>query len=1174
MKHWPWFFLLVCGWLLAAELPTWEFPEGLAQWTRQRQLNAVAEEDSARLDLLGRDSSLGIEGVSLSTAEIGGFAIEYRAEGFDTATNGQLFYATAQEPQFGEARQFKVGSLVTDGEWHTINVLADGAWRSAGTVTALRLDLVDQFPGTLWIRSITALPGERTRAELRGIPVQVPVEIIGVEHPTILNVYDPRAPHFESPIVAPANGGFSHLGTCYLRREFELARPPLEAQLVCSCDDMVEELWLNDELLEHNWSNYWKVSDAVPIAPERLLAGRNVLCVKYQNTGGLGGLMADLQINDADGFHTITMKGARGLYGVEPPKDWTSLEKNCDWPLAETRPGAPNPPWVFCPPYTTIEEVTKSVEAVAIQVSDSLELTAVLRVVPELSDDEVLYAQIYNARGKLLAYSSGTTGELNALSQEDGALRVHFEFPELWLRYGGPVRLQCRIGVYGRIVQGNAEAWKELPERPLPGKPVSLRVERAPGGPRPVLNGKPFFFNLLTVERRQIPTGMEGANSPCNIITTRAGGWLSGDWWIGPRDYDFSGIDRQLTQCVEQYPDSWLGLFIWCHPGRWYAEMYPERLSIQEDGTPLLKGQSSATTAFSNEAYREDAEHAVRALVAHCEKYFGSRMVLYNLQGGVTYEWQGWNSHTELFADYAEQSAQDFREYARRHGREVHGVPTRAEREAGLPGGIFHDPERDWAAILYSRFYSESIAELIDRLAKITREETHGDKLVGAYYGYHQEFANLGYCVNDGGHNALAQLLASPNLDFFLSPIDYRHRSIGAPTSDMKPFAAIREAGKLSILEDDSRTNLIAPTIFDQTVNLEQTLAVFMRNHGVFIARGTPLNHLPLVGGEELNAPEIRALFEHSLRLGQMVTEDNVSPKAEVAAVLDEEALALLVSTLKRNYVPDPTRYHYDTKTGELQDVVRGVQPLTGELLGDQSVPFAQCGASVDWLMLQNPQTLAGYKLVIFLGTFADTPQLREALAVVRENDATALFVYGVGFMGAKGVDVARMSELLGIQLAEVPGASLQVRLADGRRVGMDCAVQPRFAVVDEEAEPLAYYAVDGAIAAARKGKSIFYGGTALDAQFVRETARAAGVHVFLETDDNFCAGGRVLCIHADSTGEKVVRLPCRTDAVDAYTGEVLGQNCDALTFPMKAFETKVIVLGDQEEILARLDFK
>ncbi|MBR4124834.1 MAG: hypothetical protein IKR13_01405, partial [Victivallales bacterium] len=209
----------------------------------------------------------------------------------------------------------------------------------------------------------------------------------------------------------------------------------------------------------------------------------------------------------------------------------------------------------------------------------------------------------------------------------------------------------------------------------------------------------------------------------------------------------------------------------------------------------------------------------------------------------------------------------------------------------------------------------------------------------------------------------------------------------------------------------------------------------------------------------------------------------------------------------------------------------------------------------------------------IFAGAFLDSPQLQEALDVVHENGATVLFLYGAGFMTALGVDVTRLSNNVGIQLVETDEASLQVCLANGTVTGADYLVKPRFAVADAEALVLGNYTADGAVAVAQKGKSIFHGGAALEAQFVREVARQAGVHVYTDTDDNFFAGGNFLCIHSTSAGTKTIRLPHRADAVEIYTGEIIGEDTDCLEFPMSALETKVFFLDNKENILNKLKF-
>ena len=106
MKNFSWLGLFVvllwfgCVW--AAELPVWEFPQAASQWTQLRRLAAVAEADCVRLEVLERDSGLGIEHIALEASQIGGFSVEYRAAEFAEGTSGQLYYATAVTPTFSQ----------------------------------------------------------------------------------------------------------------------------------------------------------------------------------------------------------------------------------------------------------------------------------------------------------------------------------------------------------------------------------------------------------------------------------------------------------------------------------------------------------------------------------------------------------------------------------------------------------------------------------------------------------------------------------------------------------------------------------------------------------------------------------------------------------------------------------------------------------------------------------------------------------------------------------------------------------------------------------------------------------------------------------------------------------------------------------------------------------------
>ena len=1167
---------------VAAELPNWNLTGGkTGPWKSTFNLTATPTAEGLQLELTGRDSNIAARPLALDPEKCGGIEIVYRAEGFAGQTGGQIFFATKAEPKYNGRKQIDLPPLISDGNWHTIEVDAwrirggRKLWTEGGSIIGLRLDLADQFPGRITLRSVRMLPHRPSRAARNGLPESRKVELNAAVHAKGRSRFmDGEAPVFTSPMTAPAGGGFDHAGHCYLRREFELDGPVRTALLQTVCDDEIIELYVNGRRVEYTWSNKWHRSDALEIPAEYFKTGKNLIAVDYLNYGDLGGLMLDLQIIKADGsFVLVTAQDSRGTVGAPGP-DWMRPETPVDWPLAETRPGAPHPPWCSYPPYRSIRPVDAKLAVEATR-GEGSSIEVVLRGEPALADDSRVFAKLFScASRRVLAHvAAGTLRDLGAVRQEDGSYRVRFDDGGT-LRYGAAVDAEWEFGMKGREVTGDSVVKFHLDDRPMPGAPAVLRLERTPRGPVPMLNGRPFYFNILRHAHFQIPTGMEGPKSPFNIVITGVGGWRE-EWWIGPGKYDFTVIDRQLNFVLANYPDAMLGLGVWCQPGFWYGRAYPERLSCDERGMVPRNTSSVPSLSFSDPDWRADAKVAVDALVRHCEKYFGSRMVLYNLAGGLTSEWQGWTSQSPLFSDYSEGEARRFAAYAARYGRTVTGVPSHEERIAAAEGGIFRNPVRDWKAILYDRYYNAMMAESVVELAAATKAACGGDKLVGTYFGYLQEYAHMGYSVNSGGHNDLRVLLDSPDVDFLASPQSYRLRMLGSPNAEMKPFGSIREAGKLSLIEDDTRTNMTAVTNCNQTFNLEDSVAVLERNIATYMTNGMPLWQVPLRGGSELDHPAIRRIFSRAVKAGQyLYTRPDDDLRAEIAAVIDADSIPYLAAVFDRVRAPETSAYCYNAK-GDFVDYDRWLLPVSGEMLSDQRWPLGQCGAPVDWLLLEDvPRLASRYKLVILLGAYADTPKLRKAVAALKAAGTKVLVVYGAGFIdpAREGFSVSPMNELLGMKIDLAAPGSIKVGFPGGRTAGADYMAFPRFRVADPGATVLAHYANDRKIvAAAAKGNMIFYGGALLDARFVRGIARNAGAHIYCDTDDNLAAGNGIVSIHCARPGVKTIRFPKPTDVVDLCSGKILGRGVATVKFPMRAFETRVMITGNADAILAAL---
>ncbi|MBP5670760.1 MAG: beta-galactosidase, partial [Victivallales bacterium] len=1039
----------------------WHFNNTAAGWTTPYRATHTLSPDGIVINVTGPNFRFMIETCDFDPKDTEYMEITYTANKFPANSGGQLFFGTKAVQKLNEDAKFYV-RLLADGEEHTtyipLNVgKAGDLWKNAERITCIRLDPINQFPGILIVRSIRLVNAKEYAAAKQkklgalGVPFSIPVTL-PKEGATVSipSHYDKYAPHYSSPMAAP-QGHFNTPGVHFIRIEFDCQVLPVKTFLQCMCDDAVRNAYLNGHKIDASWSKEWAMPTVMQLPPADFRVGKNVIAFEYNNDSSIGGIMMDLQLLDGDGtFQVVTTEKAKGV-AASAPDGWYNVDYKCDWPTVDTRPGPPHAPWSACNPvYQSIRQ-KRGTAVINVVKLDGATADITIKGEPPLADDDKVFVRLYTQKGNIIDFRSGTVKELQGKRNKDASVSFHFDGFKL-PKYGSAMDGNWEFGVYDRAVEGVTKQPFHLPDRVMPGSPAVMTIAKTPQGPVPMLNGKPFFFNMLTFQHFNAPNGVEGPNSPFNVVMVRVGGYGdSGRWWVGPDQYDFTTVDANLSMLAERFPDSMLALHVWCHPDPWYEKTYPERISQQEDGKTVA--YYMATVSFSNPDYQADARRAVATLVAHCEKYFGPKMVLYDLMGGATCEWQGWNSHTPHFADYNPHSLNDFQAYAREHGTTVAAIPS-PEARTRSDGGLFRNPVTDKDAILYDRFYNDAMADCIDGIAEAIKKTCNNTKLVGCYYGYHMEYGNLDYCVNCGGHNATWRLVESPYMDFFLSPQSYGVRGLGAPNADMKPYGTFINNGKFSIIEDDTRTCLLPKTGHEQTLNMPLTLNVLRRNIGMSLARRQPLMQLPLVGGNELNDPQIREVFSRSLQVGQYLMENGTAPVAQIAAVIDERALQLLASSRAKQVVcPQTDCFRYSQDSGQLLDSYRGVQPLTGDLLYYQRYQLARIGAPVDVLLLEDVVRNANkYKVVIFLNSFTDTAALHAAFDALRRNNVKIVVTYGAGFIVDNGLSVNAMNTLTGLHFKQIDNGSLKVSFDGKGATGDNYPVNPSFTIPDEDA--------------------------------------------------------------------------------------------------------------------------
>ena len=157
----------------AADAQTcWVFPQAAEQWNILRNMSVDKTADALGLFPTRKDSSIAIAKTNIDPAKYNTLRIYYRAEGFKVKrTGGQLYFGTAESPKIDGKRFFRLPSLITDGKKQVLTLDLTrqknyAMWSQAGTITTLRLDMVDQYPGDIYISKIEFLSRERNSQKL------------------------------------------------------------------------------------------------------------------------------------------------------------------------------------------------------------------------------------------------------------------------------------------------------------------------------------------------------------------------------------------------------------------------------------------------------------------------------------------------------------------------------------------------------------------------------------------------------------------------------------------------------------------------------------------------------------------------------------------------------------------------------------------------------------------------------------------------------------------------------------------------------------------------------------------------------------------------------------------------------------------------------------------------
>lgn len=695
---------------------------------------------------------------------------------------------------------------------------------------------------------------------------------------------------------------------------------------------------------------------------------------------------------------------------------------------------------------------------------------------------------------------------------------------------------------------------------PLVGtvKPPVVKLQQVGGDPAIIVNGKPLpglMFCLHGGDSEKLHREIAGTG--IHLYADWFGASTGSDMGhISPDRYDYSAFDRYFARILSVDPQALFVPHIGVTAPQWWQKLHPEELAVYADG-------KTGPSSFASQLWKQEMGEDLRKLLAHLRRApYADRLIGYTFYGGYTAEWQMWGTWAEHKDDYSVPATKAFRAFlaARYHDDATlrqawrdpqvtlatATVPDAARRRPGGPQ-VLRDPATERQAIDWYDFASEMDADALLHFARLTREATGGEALVGTYYGY---LSAHGANQSDSGHNAAARVFDSPYLDFLMSPPNYAFRRAGESSTFMSATDSLRLRGKLWLDEADNRTFLSDVSAgFGRSDNIADTLGVLYREHAEVLTKRAAVSYFDMGGGwyshPDLlwNLAKVRQLSEQSLQGRRPFTPQ----------------VCLLV---------DPGSFSYLRPTEAMGCLVRENlvhMPLSG-------VPFDYC-----LLSDLGQKWLPDYKLYVFLNAVRVDARTRALIdAKLKRNGATGVFLYAPGYFEGSTGSLSNMERLTGVKLAALAGdagpARLQFAAGEALAAGLDTAapagaelpVTPRFYAADPQAQVHAKLA--GTDCAGLVSKRTAAGWTAVYSSAMdlppalwRNLARQAGAHVWLDTDDALYADSRYVGVHAAADGEKVIHLPRACKVSDALTGRELAVTDKQVRFALRKGETKLL---------------
>ena len=696
-------------------------------------------------------------------------------------------------------------------------------------------------------------------------------------------------------------------------------------------------------------------------------------------------------------------------------------------------------------------------------------------------------------------------------------------------------------------------------------------VARHNGAPALFVNGRPMFLNAPYVQKAPHKT-FEPARTGIYLVH-------DGAFSVHPDSTaDVTSVKLKVEELLAQEPDAFAIVRTFPPVPPWWLDQHPdEQMRFDRDVTQYPGYENYRDVSWASDLWLSAVCGWYEDWCRQLHELFEGRIVGHQFGMGSNGENNPIGACTHdgrwFCADFSAPMLKYFRSWLKaKYGadealREAWGDCEVALDDAQVPDRIerlrtdwftFRSPRRAQTADYYQAF-SERIESCVIAICEAIKRGTNGECIAGSHLGAFLDNGFHGYIYHQAAINMVRRALEHPAVDTFTSPASYENRVPGGDATSMMPAGSMALHGKLIFQDQDTRTCLVSDeyrkgfTLGAIAADMPETVGVLKRDFGHLLIRGYGLWWHAMVQGM-YDHPEISECIARLSAIAKRSLELPRGTADGVAMIVDEESVYHQECANRLIY---PMLYYQRQHCWSRSGVAWNV--FLHNDLGDPRMP--------------------DHKLYYFLNTFYLTDEEIETIErKVKRNGATVIWSYAPGIQSPDGVSLERVERLTGFRLKaadiealpritftdldhpfvrydrpsagdqymhggrqplfigtgpmgndereRVIGPIVYVDDPDATVIGeLDCLQEPGLCVKE----------MDG-------WTSVFCAAPMLNQYVLRNIARAAGLHVYSESDDVVLPGKSFVMIHARSEGEKTIRLPGPADVFECYDERLVGR--------------------------------